>query len=105
MEVFKDAQKRLGASPIDDEVSDLIHFLIDEDYNGIAMMDATFIEYWFKQGNDKEAIKCYKSLLDKNFVMNAVTANTLLRILLDYGKKLEAKELFDQMVEKNAEML
>ncbi|KAF3547032.1 hypothetical protein DY000_02002530 [Brassica cretica] len=69
------------------------------------MVTATFIEYWFKQRNDEEAIKWYTSLLGKRFVMNPVTGNILLRILLDYDKKTEAWALFDQMLDNqfNAE--
>ncbi|CAA7050713.1 unnamed protein product [Microthlaspi erraticum] len=99
MEVFKDVKQRVVSSE-DDEVADWIHFIIDEDYNGIAMVEATFIDYWFKQGNDKEAIKCYASLLRKKFTMNAVTGNTLLRILLCHGKEAEAWALFDRMCDQ-----
>ncbi|EFH56436.1 predicted protein [Arabidopsis lyrata subsp. lyrata] len=99
IEVFKDLKQRVVSS-IDDEVSDLIHFIIDEDYNGIAMVNATFIDYWFKQGNDSEATKCYTSLLGKKFIMDANTGNTLLRILLNHGKKTEAWALFDRMLAK-----
>ncbi|XP_010418723.1 PREDICTED: pentatricopeptide repeat-containing protein At1g10270-like [Camelina sativa] len=99
LQVFSDLKQRVVSS-VDDQVSDLIHFVIDEDYNGIAMVNATFIEYWFKQGNDSEATKCYTSLLDKLFVMDANTGNTLLRILLNHGKKTQAWALFDHRLQK-----
>lgn len=101
MEVFKDLKQRVVSS-VDAEVADWIHFIIDEDYNGIAMAEATFVEYWLKQGNDKEAIKCYTSLLGKKFTMNATTGNTLLRILLCHGKETEAWALFDRMCDQQS---
>ena len=104
MDVFRHLKQRVVSSA-DDEIADLVHLIIDEDYNGIAMVTATFIEYWFKQRNDEEAIKWYTSLLGKRFVMNPVTGNILLRILLDYDKKTEAWALFDRMLDNqfNAE--
>ncbi|KAH0933152.1 hypothetical protein HID58_010269 [Brassica napus] len=54
MDVFRQLKQRVVSSA-DDEIADLVHFIIDEDYNGIAMVTA--IEYWFKQGNNEEAIK------------------------------------------------
>ncbi|KAG2295926.1 hypothetical protein Bca4012_002645 [Brassica carinata] len=98
MDVFRHLKQRVVSSA-DDEIVDLVLLIIDEDYNEIAMVTATFVEYWFKQGNDEEAIKWYTSLLGKNFVMNAITGNNLLRILLHYDKKTEAWALFDRMLE------
>lgn len=59
MDVFRQLKQRVVSSA-DDEIADLVHFIIDEDYNGIAMVTA--IEYWFKQGNNEEAIKWYTRL-------------------------------------------
>lgn len=46
MDVFRHLKQRVVSSA-DDEIADLVHLIIDEDYNGIAMVTATFIEYWF----------------------------------------------------------
>lgn len=97
LDVFRHLKQRL-VSPADDEIADLVHLIIDEDYNGIAMVTATFVEYWFKKGNDEEAINWYTSLLRKRFVMDAITGNILLRILLNYAKKTQAWALFDRML-------
>ncbi|KAG2295924.1 hypothetical protein Bca52824_042593 [Brassica carinata] len=75
LDVFLHLKQRIVSSA-DDEIADLVHLIIDEDYNGIAMVTATFIEYWFTQGNDEEAIKWYTSLLAKRFVINAITVGT-----------------------------
>ncbi|EFH54596.1 hypothetical protein ARALYDRAFT_907577 [Arabidopsis lyrata subsp. lyrata] len=73
---------------------------VSGDYNEIAVVKATIMEFWFEQGNDKEAIECYRTLAPKNFRMNAKTGNTLLQLFLKYGKKTEAWTLFNQMLER-----
>ncbi|CAL9236721.1 unnamed protein product [Arabidopsis halleri] len=70
------------------------------DFNDIALVDATFVDYWFRQGNDELAMEIYSSLSlfeDAEFI-SATTGNTLLKILLDHGKKSEAWELFEEMI-------
>ncbi|CAF2124120.1 unnamed protein product [Brassica rapa subsp. trilocularis] len=37
MDVFRQLKQRVVSSA-DDEIADLVHFIIDEDYNGIAMI-------------------------------------------------------------------
>ncbi|KAL0697551.1 LOW QUALITY PROTEIN: hypothetical protein Bca4012_053673 [Brassica carinata] len=66
-------------------------------YDGIV--NATFMEYWFEKGNDEEAMRCYRSLLDKKFRMHPPTGNVLLGVFLKYGKKSEAWELFNEMLD------
>ncbi|ESQ35837.1 hypothetical protein EUTSA_v10006738mg [Eutrema salsugineum] len=68
-------------------------------YDGIV--NATFMEYWFEQGKDKEAMESYRSLLDKKFRMHPPTGNVLLEVFLKYGKKTEAWALFNEMLDNH----
>lgn len=79
---------------------DLVYSFLGGDYNEIAIVKATFMEFWFEQGNDKEAMECYRTLAPKDFRMNAKTGNTLLQLFLKYGKITEAWTLFNQMLER-----
>ncbi|KAL1225230.1 Pentatricopeptide repeat-containing protein [Cardamine amara subsp. amara] len=65
-------------------------------YEKVAMVDAEFVDYWFKQGNDEKAMEIYRTLTTRapGEVMYATSGNTLLRILLKHGKKYEAWALF-----------
>ncbi|CAH8269286.1 unnamed protein product [Arabidopsis lyrata] len=94
-----DVLKRKLVSSGDAQVFDL-KCSVSGDYNEIAVVKATIMEFWFEQGNDKEAIECYRTLAPKNFRMNAKTGNTLLQLFLKYGKKTEAWTLFNQMLER-----
>lgn len=70
------------------------------DFNEIAMVDAEFVDYWFRQGNDEEAMKFYSSIIstkDRKF-MCATSGNNLLRIFLKHGKISEAWALFEEMI-------
>ncbi|CAL9236724.1 unnamed protein product [Arabidopsis halleri] len=72
----------------------------DAGYNDVANVSSAFMEYWFEQGNEEEAMKCYNNLkLVKD--ANATTVNTLLDLLLRYGKKTEAWSLFDQVLDSD----
>ncbi|XP_023638966.1 pentatricopeptide repeat-containing protein At1g10270-like [Capsella rubella] len=95
-----DVLKRKLVSPIDAHVFDLVYSFLGGDYNDIAIVKATFMEFWFEQGDDKEAMECYRTLAPKDFRMNARTGNTLLQLFLKYGKKTEAWTLFNQMLER-----
>ncbi|VVB03455.1 unnamed protein product [Arabis nemorensis] len=55
-----------------------------DEYDKITMLDATFVDYWFRQGDDDKAMVIYKSIIPMEYVecINAETASTLLRILL-----------------------
>ncbi|KAF8108054.1 hypothetical protein N665_0115s0064 [Sinapis alba] len=68
-------------------------------YDGIV--NATFMEYWFEKGDDEEAMECYRSLLDKKFRMHPPTGNVLLGVFLKYGKKSEAWDLFNEMLDNH----
>ncbi|XP_039060740.1 pentatricopeptide repeat-containing protein At1g10270-like isoform X2 [Hibiscus syriacus] len=68
-------------------------------YDGVV--NATFMEWWFNQGKDKEAMESYKSLLDRNFKMPPPTCNALLVVLLNHGKTKEALALFENMLDNH----
>ncbi|EFH67938.1 predicted protein [Arabidopsis lyrata subsp. lyrata] len=67
------------------------------DFNEIAMVDAEFVDYWFRQGNNEEAMKFYSSIIstkDRKFMC----ATNFLRIFLKHGKISEAWALFEEMI-------
>lgn len=66
-------------------------------YDGIV--SATFMDWYFKQGKEKEAMDAYKYLLSREFRMVPATCNVLLEVLLRYGRKAEAEALFDKMLD------
>ncbi|MED6138948.1 hypothetical protein PIB30_079272 [Stylosanthes scabra] len=68
-------------------------------YDGVV--NATYMEWIFNQGRDKEAMDSYKSLLDREFRMTPATCNVLLEVLLKHGKATEAWALFDQMLDNH----
>ncbi|GKV38731.1 hypothetical protein SLEP1_g46611 [Rubroshorea leprosula] len=68
-------------------------------YDGVV--NATFMEWWFSQGKDKEAMQSYKSWLDRKFRMIPATGNTLLEVLLKHEKKTEAWALFEEMLDSH----
>ncbi|KAG5391752.1 hypothetical protein IGI04_021715 [Brassica rapa subsp. trilocularis] len=68
-------------------------------YDGIV--NATFMEYWFEKREDEEAMVCYRSLLEKKFRMYPHTGNVLLEVFLKYGKKSEAWDLFNEMLDNH----
>ncbi|OIW13594.1 hypothetical protein TanjilG_07936 [Lupinus angustifolius] len=68
-------------------------------YDGVV--NATYMEWFFNMGMDKEAMESYKSLMDRQFRMTPATCNVLLEVLLKHGKKTEACALFDQMLDNH----
>lgn len=68
-------------------------------YDGVV--NATYMEWYFNKGRDKEAMESYKSLMDRQFRMTPATCNVLLEVLLKHGKKTEAWALFDQMLDNH----
>ncbi|XP_023637991.1 pentatricopeptide repeat-containing protein At3g60980, mitochondrial isoform X2 [Capsella rubella] len=70
--------------------------------NRVAFLRATFMEYWFKQGKKVEAMDCYnRSVLSSMLVPCAETGNALLVVLLKYGEKKLAWELYNEMLKKS----
>lgn len=55
-----------------------------------SVVNATFMEWFFKEGREKEAMESYDSLLNHKFRMRPETCNALLEVLLKHGKKTEA---------------
>ncbi|KAF2320220.1 hypothetical protein GH714_026076 [Hevea brasiliensis] len=49
-------------------------------YDGTV--NATFMDWWFKQGKDKEAVENYKSFMDRKLKIAPPTGNALLEVLL-----------------------
>ncbi|KAF8103766.1 hypothetical protein N665_0185s0038 [Sinapis alba] len=74
----------------------LSHELFNKTTKGRAVVDATFVDYWFKQGDDEKAMEVYTSLISRSVC--ASTGNTLLKILFDNGKETEAWDLFNAML-------
>ncbi|EOA28335.1 hypothetical protein CARUB_v10024536mg [Capsella rubella] len=70
------------------------------EYDTIAMVDAEYLDYWFRQGNDEEAMKIYNSIISTKVgkLMCPPTGNTLLKTLLKHGKISEAWALFKEMI-------
>ncbi|XP_050376883.1 pentatricopeptide repeat-containing protein At1g10270 [Argentina anserina] len=68
-------------------------------YDGVV--NATFMDWFFSKGKEKEAMDSYRSLLDKQFRMIPATCNVLLEVLLKHGKKKEVWALFEQMLDNH----
>lgn len=68
-------------------------------YDGVV--NATFMDWNFNQGKEKEAMASYRSLLDRKFRMIPATCNVLLECLLRNGRKKDAWELFDTMLDNH----
>lgn len=68
-------------------------------YDGVV--SATYMDWFFNKGKEKEAMDSYKSLLDRQFKMIPATCNVLLEVLLKHGRKTEAWVLFDQMLDNH----
>ncbi|CAA7023043.1 unnamed protein product [Microthlaspi erraticum] len=71
--------------------------------NSVTFLTATFMDYWFKQGKEVEAMECYnQSLLRANKLpVCPETGNALLKVLLRYGKKYHAWALYHQMFDQS----
>ncbi|XP_010507754.1 PREDICTED: pentatricopeptide repeat-containing protein At3g60960, mitochondrial-like [Camelina sativa] len=68
-----------------------------QSYYYIGIRNAEFMEYWFRQGNDEKAMNIYSSIMSSNEIY-LMGGDTLLRILLKYGKISEAWALFKKMI-------
>lgn len=68
-------------------------------YDGVV--NATFMDWFFNKGKEKEAMDSYRSLLDRQFRMIPATCNVLLEVLLKHDKKKEAWALFEQMLDNH----
>ncbi|GMH14362.1 hypothetical protein Nepgr_016203 [Nepenthes gracilis] len=68
-------------------------------YDGVV--SATFMDWFFNKGRDKEAMESYRSLLNCQFKMTPATCNVLLETLLRHDRKKEAWDLFDSMLDNH----
>ncbi|KAL5555140.1 hypothetical protein UlMin_037376 [Ulmus minor] len=68
-------------------------------YDGVV--NATFMDWFFNKGREKEAMDSYKSWVDREFRMIPATCNVLLEVLLKHGKSKEAWDLFDRMLDNH----
>ncbi|KAG5229364.1 pentatricopeptide repeat-containing protein [Salix suchowensis] len=68
-------------------------------YDGV--INATYMDWWFKQGKDKEAMESYKSWQERNFKVVPATCNTILEVLVKYGKKEASWALFEHMLDNH----
>ncbi|OVA15099.1 Pentatricopeptide repeat [Macleaya cordata] len=69
---------------------------VNSNYDGVV--HATFMDWYFTNGREKDAMESYQTLIDRQFAMKPATCNALLKVLLRYGKSLEASTLFDNML-------
>ncbi|CAL4963231.1 unnamed protein product [Urochloa decumbens] len=68
-------------------------------YDGVV--HTTFMEAYWKQGKDKEAMDNYQSLLQWGFKMTPATCNVLLQTLFKHGKHKEAIDLWQTMMDNH----
>ncbi|KAF5204939.1 Pentatricopeptide repeat-containing protein [Thalictrum thalictroides] len=68
-------------------------------YDGVV--NATFMNWYFKKGMDKEAMESYQDYLDRKYNMIPATGNVLLEVLLRHGKSAEANALFVSMLNRH----
>lgn len=66
-------------------------------YDGVV--NATFMDWFFKQGKPKEAMESYRDLMDRNYRMVPAQRNVLLETLLRHGRKKEAWNLFNDTLD------
>ncbi|EFH54692.1 predicted protein [Arabidopsis lyrata subsp. lyrata] len=94
-----DEFKRLFLITLSETKDDLHHSNYE---NRVAFVMATFMEYWFKQGKEVEAMECYnRSVLSNRLLVCAETANALLVVLLKYGEKKHAWALYHDILDKS----
>ncbi|PIA47102.1 hypothetical protein AQUCO_01400064v1 [Aquilegia coerulea] len=68
-------------------------------YDGVV--NATFMDWFFKKGMEKEAMESYHDYLDRKYTMIPATGNVLLEVLLRHGKSAEANALFVSMLNRH----
>ncbi|EOA12008.1 hypothetical protein CARUB_v10012692mg [Capsella rubella] len=92
--------KRLFYNALSVTKDDLHHSNFE---NRVAFLTATFMEYWFKQGKELEAMNCYnRAVLSNRLLVCAETGNALLVVLLKYGEKNHAWKLYRELLDRNA---
>ncbi|AEE80130.1 unnamed protein product [Arabidopsis thaliana] len=96
---FLDIGNFVKASQIFEELKGLDSKLPGREYHKAnAIFNVSFMNYWFKQGKDEEAMEILANLEDAQ-VLNPIVGNRVLQVLVKHGKKTEAWELFGEMIE------
>ncbi|KAL1219197.1 Pentatricopeptide repeat-containing protein [Cardamine amara subsp. amara] len=67
-------------------------------HKAIAIFNVSFMNYWFKQGKDEEAMEIFATL-EQAELLNTIAGNRVLEVLVEHGKTTEAWELFTEMIE------
>lgn len=96
---FLDIGKFVKASQILEELKGPSSKLARREYDkAIAIFNVSFMNYWFKQGKDEEAMEILAALEDSQ-LLKPIVGNRGLKVLVEHGKKTEAWELFGKMTE------
>ncbi|VVB06518.1 unnamed protein product [Arabis nemorensis] len=97
---FLDSGKFVKASQIFEELKGPNSKLPWREYHkAIAIFNVSFMNYWFKQGKDEEAMEIYAALDKGEAAKNLIVRNKVLEVFVEHGKKTEAWELFREMIE------
>ncbi|KAF8108532.1 hypothetical protein N665_0108s0067 [Sinapis alba] len=92
---FLDIGRFVKASQIFEELKGSLPL---RDYHkATALFKVSFMEYWFKQGKDEEAMEIY-AVLETAELLNPIVGNRVLKVLVEHGKKTEAWELFGEIL-------
>ncbi|KAG7603751.1 Pentatricopeptide repeat, partial [Arabidopsis thaliana x Arabidopsis arenosa] len=96
---FLDKGKFVRASQIFEELKGPNSKLPWRNYHkAIAIFNVSFMDYWFKQGKDEEAMEIFATL-EHAELLNTISGNGVLKCLVEHGRKTEAWELFLDMIE------
>ncbi|CAH8269470.1 unnamed protein product [Arabidopsis lyrata] len=69
-----------------------------EYHKAIAIFNVSFMNYFFNQGKDEEAMEILATLEEAQ-VLKPIVGNRVLQVLVEHGKDTEAWELFEEMIE------
>ncbi|CAE6079922.1 unnamed protein product [Arabidopsis arenosa] len=69
-----------------------------EYHTAIAIFNVSFMDYFFKQRKDEEAMEILATLEEAQ-VLKPIVGNRVLEVLVWHGKDTEAWELFEEMIE------
>ncbi|CAA7012806.1 unnamed protein product [Microthlaspi erraticum] len=73
-------------------------------HNRLALAGATFMEYWFKQGKEEEAMEWYSNLSATELQdIQTPGAIALVEVLLKYDKKTQAWALFHALSDSSSD--
>ncbi|CAH8268038.1 unnamed protein product [Arabidopsis lyrata] len=96
---FLDVGNFVKASQIFEELKGLDSKLPGREYHtAIAIFNVSFMNYFFNQGKDEEAMEILATLEEAQ-VLKPIVGNRVLDVLVWHGKDTEAWELFEEMIE------